>query len=336
MGTSAAVVFACLFMADIEDKWIKKFQEKLFIFKRFIDDGFGVFRGSVEETRTALIEYNELHPNIKIEFATSSSFAIFLDLKIYKSIDNQEKLHVACFQKEMNKYLYLPFTSYHDQRLKSNFIRGELIRYLRNSSEEPNFISMKKQFFSRLRARGYPSEFLFPIFLSINFSDRPLFLNQISSHSRQKLEENSTFLIVEKNPLTTSLNLASFFDNHWFTSSISDNDHSDGAKFLRNLNPPTILTKYPANIRQLLIRSEFNGFAPQNSKTLSQFFNAPKQQNNPLEEHRVKRFKPPPVAKRFLETNIANPFPKAKFHKPPNQDSQAPNPLSPPPEPQAL
>jgi hypothetical protein len=70
-------------------------------------------------------------------------------------------------------------------------------------------------------------------------------------------------------------------------------DQSEEAAFLKSLQTPTILTKYPPSIRQLLIRSEFNGFFPK-PKNRFQIYNSPKQIPDPLDEHRQKRFKPPP------------------------------------------
>jgi hypothetical protein len=292
MGSSAAVAFACLFMADIEDPWIEKFQSKLLLFNRFIDDGFGVFLGTEDEAKLALTEYNQLHPKITIEFATSDSSVNFLDLTLYLSTD-RKRIHARCFQKEMNKYLYLPFTSYHNNHLKRNFIRGDLIRYIRNCSEERYFDKLRANFFSRLRARGYPANFLFPIFLNVQYSQRQSFLQQSPNNSSESSFSNSTFLIMEKNQISSKLDFSSFFNNNWFTHTIPISDQSEEATFLKSLPKPIILTKYPPNIRQLLIRSELNGFTPK-PKNRFQIYNSPKQLPDPLDEHRQKRFKPPP------------------------------------------
>jgi len=291
MGTPAAVVFACLFMAQLEQQWIDKFNSKLLLFNRFIDDGFGLFLGNEEETKLALEAYNSLHPNIKIEISVSQSSIPFLDLNLYIDPQNPTRLQVSCFQKEMNKYLYLPFTSYHDDKLKANFIRGELIRYLRNSTEEHNFVKLKNAFFSRLRSRGYPAEFLVPIFLSIHFSDRPRFMQTKSE--TLSFSETQPILVLEKNPLTQSLPIKRFLQQNWFKTIIPPEKQSDVSNFLRSLSTPTILTKYPPNIRNLLIRSEFNGFKPK-PKHFWRSLNQPKHMLNPMEIYfgpNSKRFK---------------------------------------------
>jgi hypothetical protein len=327
MGTSSAPAFACLFMAQLEQTWIDEYSEKLLMYKRFIDDGFGVFLGTESETKTALEKFNNLHPNIKIDFNFSIKSVVFLDLNIYINPNFPNKLQVSCFQKLMNKYLYLPFTSYHNDSLKQNFIRGELIRYLRNCSEEENFKAIKIAFFGRLRARGYPSEFLLPIFLKIQFEDRKLFLSP-KLEIKQQFSESQPILIQEKNPISENAQLHQFFRSHWFQRIIPVSDQSEEATFLRKLSRPRILTKYPPNLRQLLIRSEFNGFV-RKPKSFWSALQQPKHLRNPFEdfmEPNPKKFKPPPP-KQFR-----NPFadymgPKAKrFKKPDTLEIPSPKP----------
>jgi hypothetical protein len=330
MGTPSAVVFACLFMTQLEKPWIDEFKDKLLLFQRFIDDGFGIFLGTEDETKSALQKFNSLHPNIKIESNTSLKSTIFLDLNIYINPDSPQKLQVACFQKSMNKYLYLPFTSYHNDSLKQNFIRGELIRYLRNCSEQTNFTSMKIAFFGRLRARGYPAEFLLPIFLKVQFEDRQTFLFSDKNENKFQFSDSQTILIQEKNLLSENLKLQNFFRSHWFQRLIPISDQTQEATFLRQLSQPRILTKYPPNLRQLLIRSEFNGFNLR-PKTYWSALQQPKHLRNPLEdfmEPNAKKFKKPlPI------TKSRNPFadymgPNAKRFKKPNSTfaQQAPEP----------
>lgn len=292
MGTSSAVVFACLFMAILEQSWIEEFQSKLALFRRFIDDGFGIFIGTEDEAKSALLKYDSLHPNINIEYTTSTTSAIFLDLNLYIDSSNPTRIQVSCFQKSMNKYLYLPFSSFHDDRLKQNFVRGELIRYLRNNSQEGNFKQNKVSFFGRLRARGYPTDFLLPIFLGIKFSDRTSFLYP-NRPAQNFISEQQPVLVQEKNLVSLKLNARRFFKNVWFDSIIPVNDNSEQACFLRRLPRPLILTKYPPNMRQHLIRSEFNGFQAK-SKTFWSIFQRPKHMLNPFEslmDNPAKRFK---------------------------------------------
>ena len=69
------------------------------------------------------------------------------------------KLDIAVFQKEENKYIYIPTNSGHQKHTINNYILGELHRSVRFNSTERNFTKIKCKFFIRLRNRGYKSNF---------------------------------------------------------------------------------------------------------------------------------------------------------------------------------
>jgi hypothetical protein len=102
------------------------------------------------------------------------------------------------YQKALNKYLYLPFCSYHPVHCKKGFITSELKRYLVRSSSAQSFATLRQQLFDRLRARGYPNRFLLPLFESVRFSDRDVLLQrqrrllQAASGPRPQSRGNAT------------------------------------------------------------------------------------------------------------------------------------------------
>eukprot|EP01018_Ginkgo_biloba_P035187 Gb_23740 [translate_table: standard] len=68
MGSNFAVVYACLFLCHLERKVAEKICLKnLNFFKRYIDDAFGVWSGTIEELEVYFRTYSEIYPNnIKI------------------------------------------------------------------------------------------------------------------------------------------------------------------------------------------------------------------------------------------------------------------------------
>ncbi|EIM82606.1 uncharacterized protein STEHIDRAFT_64736 [Stereum hirsutum FP-91666 SS1] len=56
----------------------------------------------------------------------------------------------------MNSYLYIPWRSCHSVESKRAWVKGELIRYVRISSREEDFLKIRGLFIKRLRMRGYP------------------------------------------------------------------------------------------------------------------------------------------------------------------------------------
>ena len=103
--------------------------------------------------------------------------SLFPDLFLYKDV-NFSTLHFSTYQKPLNKYLYIPFQSFHPASNKRAFIRGELIRYTRNSSTFQAFNETREKFWKRLRLRGYPAGFLLPLFREVRYSNRTRWLSR--------------------------------------------------------------------------------------------------------------------------------------------------------------
>ena len=122
---------------------------------------------------------------IKIIYEISDSKIFFLDLLLFKDPANN-KLQYSTFQKPLNKYLYIPYESFHSASNKEAFIKGELMRYARNSSTFRSFSETRQLFWKRLRLRGYPARFLLPVFREINYSNRSKWLSKPKQLSRQR------------------------------------------------------------------------------------------------------------------------------------------------------
>ena len=85
-------------------------------------------------------------------------------------------LQFSTFQKPLNKYLYIPFESFHPSSNKKAFIKGELMRYAGNSSTFNLIYDTREKFWKGLRVRGYPFRFLLPLFREIRYCDRKKWL----------------------------------------------------------------------------------------------------------------------------------------------------------------
>ena len=181
MGTSVAVCFACLFMCSVESPWLDKFRRSLFLFRRYIDDIFGVALAPPADVKAMLDNFNSLHPNIRITYKIGPSVD-FLDLTLSlgSRFSEQRLLDILPFHKPTNKYLYIPYSSFHPRHVKSNFIIGEIRRHIRNCSDASFFHKWRRTFFFQLRERGYPPKFLLPLFNSpfTQYSVRPTILSK--------------------------------------------------------------------------------------------------------------------------------------------------------------
>lgn len=175
MGTPVAPAFATLFLSMHDETMDShRFHRCARLHRRFLDDGAVFWVGTRPQLDCWLKAFNDVHPDIRITATVSSESIDFLDLTFYKGDRFRATgiLDVRTFQKPMNKYLYLPFLSYHPVHCKRGFITSELKRYLLRSSSESTFAEMRQLFFGRLRARGYPTDFLTPLFASVPFHMR--------------------------------------------------------------------------------------------------------------------------------------------------------------------
>ena len=123
MGTNVAPILANIYMAKLEAllKEKRKTDIKLkwpILFKRFIDDGFGVMEGTKLDFEHWVSEFNLLRQTITVDKFKYGNEVDFMDLFIYKGEEFfvNGKLDVSVFQKQENKYMYIPGKSGHLNR----------------------------------------------------------------------------------------------------------------------------------------------------------------------------------------------------------------------------
>ena len=114
-------------------------------------------------------------PQFTIRFGAPSKSVDFLDLHI--SIQN-DSLRLRTHQKDVNAYLYPHAESNIPPSIKKGFIKGELIRYTRNSSLISSYSLIKQCFFARLLSRGYRLQYLERISRSVCFALRQEYLRR--------------------------------------------------------------------------------------------------------------------------------------------------------------
>lgn len=177
MGTPFAVTIANAFMYLHEKDIVDRYSRYLILYKRFIDDILAIWDGPKDTLLEFLDALNSKTDRIKLTYYISNSSISFLDLFLYRDISSNV-LHFSTFQKPLNKYLYIPFESFHPSSNKKAFIKGELMRYARNSSSFASFAETREKFWKRLRLRGYPFRFLLPLFRTIRYRDRTGWLSR--------------------------------------------------------------------------------------------------------------------------------------------------------------
>ena len=181
MGTNLAPILTNIYMAILEEELniicIKKNINRPKLFKRFIDDGFGVIKSNKKEFLQWVKEFNNLRENIFIDKWQFGNKVAFMDLEIFKGKNFYicVKLSIKVYYKPENNYMYIPYKSAHPRHTIKNYIIGELKRYAQVNTEELNFLKIKNRFFLRIRNRGFKKNKLSHWFSEVKYSYRAKF-----------------------------------------------------------------------------------------------------------------------------------------------------------------
>ena len=162
MGTSVAPSFASLFLGIIEQK--QKIHTQMLFYKRFIDDIFFIFDPSKPPFKSIYDVFDE----IKQESGLSFTFNLydkhpisFLDLSL---TFNRSQFLVRTNIKDLNLFLYIPFSSAHPPGILKSIVFGRIKKYKTQNSSPHDFKYFVTQLYTNLLRRGYPPHVLKPIF----------------------------------------------------------------------------------------------------------------------------------------------------------------------------
>ena len=166
MGICPAPPWAIIYFALHENKIIPEWIAHVPLWKRYIDDGVGVWIHHVDpvedkrlwsEFMTAVNEFEGL----TWDFVGPSKQIDFMDLTI--SIQNGN-VSFTMYEKKLNLYLYIPPTSAHPPGVITGLVFGNVLRIFQLCSEEQDIADRLCTFFRRLRACNYSSQALLPLF----------------------------------------------------------------------------------------------------------------------------------------------------------------------------
>ena len=238
MGVQFAPAYANIFMHVLETRKLQFLDTGLTptLYLRYIDDVLLIGKkGGVDRIKEL---FSQLHPNIKFTWEVSTNGIPFLDLDIYRN--PYGTIDYKPYTKRISKFLYIPFLSFHTMEAKKSMIKTELLRLATLSSTPQVFSEERDRFFIRLRARGYPVEFL-STELDKYQSPRQTVAQQSADSIARPKAENPLVLITTLSHFTYNLAFRSIFD--------------------QNLQPANLQKKilvayrHPRSIGKLLIRA---------------------------------------------------------------------------------
>ena len=168
MGTPPACNYATIFFACHEHKIIRKFKPNLMLYKRYIDDIFGIWipTGPTTEDNLRWNAFKEAidgFHGLKWIFSDRVKSVDYLDLTISLSPD-ATKIKTTLYEKELNLYLFIPPHSAHAPGVLTGLVLGNCYRIHTLCSEPTDVQALLQLFFNRLLRRGYSPFTLLPLF----------------------------------------------------------------------------------------------------------------------------------------------------------------------------
>ena len=155
MGTSAACMWATIYFAVHENgTLLENFQLNLLLFRRFIDDIFGIWIPLGDDTTTwkAFKDDTNNFGILTWDFEEPSDCVNFLDLTI--SIEDS-RIVTKTYQKSMNLYQYIMPQSNHPPRMMKGIIYSLMRNYHRQNTKFEDYRKMARLHFQRHADRGW-------------------------------------------------------------------------------------------------------------------------------------------------------------------------------------
>jgi hypothetical protein len=160
MGTPTAVCYANIVLFHLESPILNVLQP--LYYRRYIDDIFAICSNPVQAA-ACVSRFNAVCPSIQLDAVTIGLQGVFLDMSI-QLLPSPTPPQIQSFQKESNKYLFLPPTTSHATSVLINIIKQERRRFRLLNSREIDFSHIDTMYHQRLINRGYHTSFLAPLF----------------------------------------------------------------------------------------------------------------------------------------------------------------------------
>ena len=235
MGTPVAVCYANIVIFYLEQSNLSVTNPILY--KRYIDDLFVICTDTQQANLITAI-FNKQHPSIQLTAITVDTWGIFLDMKL--SIDPiSNRINVSLYQKETNKYLYIPPWSAHSKHIFINIIKNEIRRIVLLNSLPFNALLDIKKFRQRLLDRGFDHQFLKPLFDSNSIPHRATLLSRINSNN---VDDNKNNECVANNSVNSNNNINGNDNDNIIDSNNINNNNNKSNSFIEQ---PFIITHLP-------------------------------------------------------------------------------------------
>ena len=153
MGKNYACAFMGMWEEEVEEKARKEMGKGPRWWKRFVDDVFGIWKGTKEEFERFVGVCNGHEERIKVTYEVCEKEAVFLDVKVTKGEDGEMKTEL--YVKPTDRTRYLHKDSDHPKHVKEGIAKGQMRRLRRICSEEEGYRRYGEKVVEKLVGRGY-------------------------------------------------------------------------------------------------------------------------------------------------------------------------------------
>ena len=157
IGTKMAPPYAILFLAELEEGFLKNCKFKPEVWFRYIDDIFMVWTHGEEKLQEFLNDLNSFHDTIKFTAESSRETVNFLDVKV--SLKNGV-FSTDLYVKPTDTHQFLHPSSCHPFHCKKAIPFSQALRLNRICSEDEEFENRCEDLYGWLRDRGYKHELI--------------------------------------------------------------------------------------------------------------------------------------------------------------------------------
>ena len=151
--TKFAPPYACIYMDQVEQKFIATQINQPLIWLRYIDDTFFFMDSWGKKLEKFMSSFNCFTPNLKFTYESSKKYISFLDLKLSLS---KNKLSADLHIKPADSHQYLHYSSGHPEHTKRSIVYSQLLIVSRICSRENDFNRHKSNMKIWFQKRGYP------------------------------------------------------------------------------------------------------------------------------------------------------------------------------------
>ena len=155
IGTKFAPPYTCIFMDELETKFLQSQSLQPLVWFRYIKDIFFIWTHGKDKLEKLFDDLNCFDNNIKFTHETSKENVIFLDLIV--------KLSKGCLTTDLHikgtdRHQYLHFNSSHPDHTKKLIIYSQALRLTKICTFENDFLRHRDEMGSWFQRRGYPED----------------------------------------------------------------------------------------------------------------------------------------------------------------------------------